>query len=119
MWGPRLPQARKSGRPRGESPAFFVEYALDGALHLACLEARGAHVDPLGGTCNHGTNALDVRVPATLGAAVRVRDGVTEGRSLAADVAVGSHDSSPWCLCASTGTAERHIYEPGVFGQPH
>src|SRR5690606_13316074 len=68
---------------------------LDGALHLAGLEARGAHVQALGSPGDHGTHALDVRVPATLGAAVRVRDRVPEGRALATDVAVGSHDDSP------------------------
>ena len=42
---------------------------------------------------DHGTHALDVRVPATGGTAVRVGDVVAEARPLAADVAVGSHGS--------------------------
>ena len=74
---------------------------LGSALDLAGLEARGADVETLRGhpgVAHLGPNALDVRVPATLGAAVRVRDGVSEGRSLAADVAVGSHG---YLLCSS------------------
>src|SRR6478735_3474712 len=63
----------------------------DGALHLAGLEARRAHVETLGRPRNDGTHALDVRVPATLRAHVRVRDAVPEARALGADVAVGSH----------------------------
>src|SRR3954447_15262710 len=63
----------------------------DGALHLAGLEARRAHVETLGRPRDDGTHALDVRVPAPLRAHVRVRDAVPEARALGADVAVGSH----------------------------
>ena len=38
-----------------------------------------------------GAHRLDVRVPAAVGAAVRVRDGHAEARTLATDVADGSH----------------------------
>ena len=67
------------------------------ALDLTCLEAGGADVETLRGhasLADHRANALDVRVPTTLGAAVGVRDVVTEARSLAADVAGGSHGFS-------------------------
>jgi len=80
----------------------------------AGLEARGAHVEALGGAGHDRANPLDVRVPAPLGPAVRVRDAVPETRALAADVAVGSHRESPdrracrgaatWCVL---GDAER------------
>ena len=40
--------------------------------------------------------ALDVRIPAAAGAAVRERDVVAEARPLAADVADGSHGSLHW-----------------------
>src|SRR5690349_20886708 len=65
------------------------------ARDLAGLDARGAGVDALRGPVHHGTHGLDVRVPAPLGAAVRVRDVVAEARPLAAHVAVGSHFDSP------------------------
>ena len=75
-------------RPEGAGLACVVRSASD----LARLEARGADVDPLRRHAVHQRpNALDVGVPTALGAAVRVRDVVTEARSLAADVAVGSH----------------------------
>src|ERR1035437_4869302 len=67
------------------------------ALDLAGLEARGADIETLRGhtgNADQSLDALDVRVPAAVGAAVRVRDVVTEARSLAADVAVGSHGFS-------------------------
>ena len=67
------------------------------ALDLAGLEARGADIETLRGhtgNADQSLDALDVRVPAAVGAAVGVRDVVTEARSLAADVAVGSHGFS-------------------------
>ena len=57
---------------------------LDDALHggasaglddFAALDAAGADVQPLGRALDQGTDLLDVRVPATLGAPVRVRHG--------------------------------------------
>src|SRR6476661_8428539 len=72
-------------------PAFSVGEGRS-ANDLARLEAGGADVESLRRhTVHQRPNALDVGVPAALGAAVRVRDVVTEARSLAADVAVGSH----------------------------
>ena len=59
---------------------------------LACLQAGGAHVDLTGVTRgNLGTNRLNVRVPATIGTPVRVRDRLTEAGPLGAYVADGSH----------------------------
>ena len=57
---------------------------------LACLDAGRADVEALRGLADHRVHGLDVRVEAALRAPVRVRDRVTETRSLAADVAVGS-----------------------------
>jgi thiamine-monophosphate kinase len=58
---------------------------------LACLDAGGAHVDPLRRTADHGADPLDVRVKAAGSAAVRERDVVAEARPLAAYIADGSH----------------------------
>src|SRR6476661_6857812 len=72
-------------------PAFSVGEGRS-ANDLARLEAGGADVESLRRhTVHQRPHALDVGVPAALGAAVRVRDVVTEARPLAADVAVGSH----------------------------
>ena len=60
---------------------------------LAGLDARGAHVHALGRAADRGAAALDVRVPAAAGTAVRERDVVAEDRPLAAYVADGSHSS--------------------------
>jgi len=62
-----------------------------GAGDLAGLDARGAHVHPLGGGTDLGPHPLDVGVPAPLGASVRVGDVVPETGTLAADIAGGSH----------------------------
>src|SRR5205807_7371434 len=58
---------------------------------LARLDARGAHVQAARGPVHLGPDGLDVGVEAARGAAVRVRDPVTETRPLAANVADGSH----------------------------
>ena len=67
------------------------ERRSDGALNLSSLEARGANIQSLRSALDDGAHTLDVRVPAALGAHVRVRDGVPEARALGADVAVGGH----------------------------
>lgn len=60
--------------------------------HSFRLQALRAHIQSLGCAVNQGTNALDIRVPAAIRALVGVRDTLTEARSLAANVAYGSHD---------------------------
>src|SRR6476659_649905 len=88
---------KKAGSPWGVRLDSVCRRA-GSALDLAGLEARGADIETLRGhsrVAHQRLDALDVGVPATLGAAVRVRDVVTEARSLAADVAVGSHGCSP------------------------
>ena len=62
---------------------------------LAGLEAAGAHVEALGGAVDGGPDALDVGVEAALGDLVRPRPVVAEARLLGADVADGSHGSTP------------------------
>src|SRR6218665_1028158 len=101
----------------------------DGALHLAGLEARRAHVETLGRPRDDGTNALDVRVPAPLRAHVRVRDAVPEARALGADVAVGSHGllllllrMCRWIAAKSMGLSwvrahERTVSVPSLFAR--
>lgn len=61
------------------------------ANDLACLQAGGADVLALGGLAHERANALDIGVPTTLGASVRVRDAVPEAWALTADVAVSRH----------------------------
>jgi thiamine-monophosphate kinase len=63
------------------------------ARDLAGLDAGGAHVHALGRAADRDAAALDVRVPAATGTAVRERDVVAEDRPLAAYVADGSHSS--------------------------
>ena len=78
------------GRNGPAQPAGITS-ALAG--NPARLDAGGAHVHALGRAAHDHAPALDVRVPAAGGAAVRERDVVAEARPLAADVADGSHGS--------------------------
>ena len=67
-------------------------WPLRSAGDLACLDAGGADVQPLAGTAaDHSTNGLDVGIPAAAGAAVGVRYGHAEARTLAADIAHSRH----------------------------
>src|SRR5207237_1005462 len=69
-----------------------VRTVISGARDLAAPRARGAHVRPPAiPAVLAGAHGLDVRVPAAVGAAVRVRDGHAEARTLSTDVADGSH----------------------------
>src|SRR3954447_23179210 len=93
MRASRARERRSRPSHSGRSAPFSAGRA-GSALDLAGLEARGADVETLRGharVAHQRLDALDVGVPAALGAAVRERDAVTEARSLAADVAVGSH----------------------------
>src|SRR5680860_115290 len=84
-----LRDGREAG-PRRRDPASR-RAGVRSAGDLAGLQARRAHVEPLGRRAHHRAHALDVRVPSAGRPAVRVRDAVAEARPLAADVAVGSH----------------------------
>ena len=84
------------GQPWGQAPGwdhFALRPRSRLAGDLACLDAGGAHVDALGRAADRNAAALDVRVPAAAGTAVRERDVVAEDRPLAAYVADGSHGS--------------------------
>ena len=67
--------------------------STSGASDLASLEAGGADVLALGRAADQGANALNVGIPATLRASVRMRDVVPEAGALTADIAGGSHDA--------------------------
>lgn len=69
------------------------ERRSDGALNLSSLEARSANIQSLGSALDDGAHTLDVRVPTAAGAHVGVRDALTEGRVLAADLTYRCHGS--------------------------
>ena len=59
---------------------------------LAALDAAGAHANALGRAVDQGLDGLQINVPAAAGHVVRVRDVVTELRTLAANIAYLCHD---------------------------
>src|SRR5580704_13136041 len=86
-----------SGAPRLAAAPAGLSSRGSSAGDLARLDARGAHLQAARRTVHLGPHGLDVWVEAARGAAVRVRDPVTETRPLAADVADGSHaETLPW-----------------------
>src|SRR6056297_1390711 len=58
---------------------------------LARLDAAGADVDPLRGAVHRRPDTLDVRVPATLGTAMRVRHRHAPRGALATHFTLGCH----------------------------
>src|SRR5262245_21599214 len=68
--------------------------ARSGLLHLARLEAGGAHVDATRCAVHDGAHLLHIRVPPALRPAVRVAELHAETRLLAADLAHGCHDEN-------------------------
>src|SRR5436305_6823243 len=83
-----------AGAPRSTRHSETLASAAD---DLARLDARGAHVEALAlGHAHLGVDGLDVRVPPAVGTAVGVRDRLAEARSLATDVAHGSHVELLW-----------------------
>lgn len=60
---------------------------------LVRLDAADADVHTLGCSIDESPDALDVRIPAAVDALVRERDGFTEERLLATDLAYGGHSS--------------------------
>src|SRR4029453_11358478 len=62
---------------------------------LAGLDARGADVQAGRGAAEDGPAPLDVRVPAPLGAPVRVRDAHPPGRALPAELTDCCHGPMP------------------------
>ena len=65
------------------------------ALNLASLEALDAHAQASVLAINRGAHRLQVRAEATLGTTVRMGNGETGLRSLAAHCATSCHDGLP------------------------
>lgn len=63
----------------------------DRALDLVRLDAACADVHPLGVSTHERTDALDVRVPAAVRTAVRVRDLLTEAGSSPTHITYSCH----------------------------
>ena len=83
-------QTQKSPRPKASGSILLVELSLD---DLAALDATGADADLLvRAALQLGLDRTQVHVPATAGDIVRVRDVVSELRTLAADFTNLSHD---------------------------
>ena len=45
----------------------FLRSFLGGAHHFARFDAGSTHIESLGGFANQSANALDIRIPATIG----------------------------------------------------
>lgn len=75
----------------GPPSRLLAALSTSGAGDLAGFQTGGTHVLALRGAPDQGTDALNIRVPAPLGATVGVRHVVPEARALAADVTRGSH----------------------------
>jgi hypothetical protein len=77
------------------------------------LDARGADIQLLGRATHERANRLDIGIPATGRTTVRVRDAVAEARTLAADVTIGSHGTSPRDSMMMMGELERRADTKG------
>src|SRR6476620_12640014 len=77
------------------------------ARDLAGLQAAGAHVETRPGAVDRRADPLDVGVEAALGDLVRPRPVVAEARLLGADVADGSHGSTPESSRVERARAQR------------
>src|SRR5689334_5513876 len=74
-------------------PPTVTGRSADALGDLAGLDAAGADVQALRGAVDDGPDLLDVGVPPTLGATVRVADVHPEGRVLPAHLAHSCHRS--------------------------
>src|SRR6187402_1081459 len=84
--------------------------ADDGLGDLAGLDAAGADADALVCAVHHCLDGLKIRVPATLGDVVRVRDVVAELRTFTAILTNLCHDYAPNAVgrgCSRSGSAIR------------
>lgn len=68
-------------------------HKLLGFDYFAASQAGRAHADVLGRRSYFGVNGAEIDVPAALADVVGVADGVTELRTLAADIAYSCHNS--------------------------
>ena len=64
---------------------------LVSARDLARLQTGGAHVEPLRGPFDGGTDSLNVRVPTTIRLFLRPGHVVTEAGPLGANITYGGH----------------------------
>jgi hypothetical protein len=78
-----------------------------GAGYFPSLDARGADIQLLRRAAHERAYRLNIGIPATGRATVGVRDAVAEARTLAADVTVGSHGTSPRDSMMMMGGLER------------
>ena len=65
------------------------------ASDLSSLKAGGANILAFRVTVNQCAHSLNIRIPTTTGAAIGVRDIVSETWALATDIAYRCHDRSP------------------------
>ena len=72
---------------------FLVRRISDIALNLTCLEAGCTHVLALWRAIDECAHTLNIRIPTTGGAHVRVRDALAVSRLLAANVTNRGHDN--------------------------
>ena len=49
---------------------MFSAKCLGSASYFAGFDTRGAYIQTLGGFADQGANALDIRIPATVGLAL-------------------------------------------------
>ena len=102
--------------------AWHLEPGLSSAPHdLAGLEARGAHIDLAHGAGgNLRADRLDVRIPAPMRPAVRMRDAHAETGTLATHVTYGSHAEHHLSkICdRPAGPIRAVVIDPARAGQP-
>lgn len=89
----RVNPCRQKTGPRAfaRGPICFL-MELHGAGDLAGAEAAGAHIDVFGSAVHHSLDALDVRLPGAVGAAVRMGHLNAEIHALTAELAFGHID---------------------------
>ena len=95
--GPFRPQKQQNPLSRSSNGfcSTLVRDSRGHALNLAGLEALDAHAQASVLAINRGAHRLQVRAEATLGTTVRMGNGETGLRSLAAHCATSCHDGLP------------------------
>src|SRR6266542_97056 len=108
----RSPAGRASPSSRREAVGLSrrPECGSAGANDLAGLDALGADVQPTRGPVHQGPNPLDVRIPPSVGTAMRVGHLLSEEGRLSAHVAHGSHSlgmvaATLWAVSNGSGRA--------------
>ena len=69
-------------------PSAFRQTTSDGPSDLTAAQAARARIDMLRGTVHYGLDALDIGLPLTVAAPVRVADLDAEGNALVAEIAL-------------------------------